>query len=132
VKKIVAVAVLAAVIPMGVVAIAWGVVAIAASDAAVSFFVARRQSAYGFRALGRDVLPVLGLTAVMAGVAWAAGMTVAPAVASLAPKIGLGIVLGVKIVVGAGIYIGGAMLLRLEAFGEFVDILRKVLGKAKP
>jgi O-antigen/teichoic acid export membrane protein len=132
VKKIVAVAVLAATIPLGVVAIAWGVVGIAFSDAVVSFVVARRQSAYGFRALGRDVLPVLGLTAVMAFVAWGVGVVLTPPVASLAPKLGLGIVLAAKIVVGAGVYIGGAALLRLEAFGEFLEMFKKVVGKAKP
>jgi hypothetical protein len=85
----------------------------------------------------------LGLTAVMAGAAWGAGALVAPLADSLAgaasgsvsglvaSKIALGIVFAVKIVVGAGVYIGGAALLRLSAFGEFVEILKKVIDKTR-
>ncbi|MDR1671450.1 MAG: lipopolysaccharide biosynthesis protein [Alistipes sp.] len=131
VKKILAVGVLAVTIPMGVVAIAWGVVAIAFGDAAVSFVVARRESAYGLRALGRDVLPTLGLTAVMAGAVWLVGVLLGPAVGSLAPKIAMGMVLAAKIFVGVGVYLGGAALLRLAAFGEFMEVVKKIAGKIK-
>jgi O-antigen/teichoic acid export membrane protein len=131
VKKIVATAVLAIAIPMGVVAIAWGVVAIAVSDAVVSFSVARRQSLYGAGALARDVLPVLGLTVVMAGLTWGVGIVATPWLESWLPRSALGVVLVVKIVVGVGVYAGGAALLRLAAFGEFMEIFRKVVGKFK-
>jgi O-antigen/teichoic acid export membrane protein len=132
VKKAIAVPVLAVTIPMGVVAIAWGVVGIAFSDAVVSFAVARRQSAYGFRAMVRDVLPVLGLTAVMAAAVWGVGMVLGPVAGSFAPKVGFAMVLTAKVLVGVVVYAGGAALLRLAAFGEFVDVFRKILGKIKP
>jgi O-antigen/teichoic acid export membrane protein len=129
VKKTIAVGVLAATVPLGVVAIAWGVVGIALSDAVVSFVVARRESEYGFRALARDVLPVAGLTAVMAGVVFGVGVVLSPAVGALPPKAGFALLLGAKILVGAGVYTGGAAALRLAAFGEFVDVVKKVVGK---
>jgi O-antigen/teichoic acid export membrane protein len=131
VKKMIAVAVLAATIPLGVVAIAWGVVGIAFTDAAVSFVVARRESSYGFRMLGRDVLPVFGLTVVMAGAVWGVGVLVSPLVGAFAPKIGMGMVLGVKVLTGVGVYAGGAAILRLEALGEFIEIFRKIAGKIR-
>ncbi len=130
-KKIFATAVLAVTIPLGVVAIAWGVVVISFGDAAVSFFVARRESSYGFRALVRDVLPTLGLTAVMASAVCGVGLVVTPFVGSLTPKLALGVVLCTKIVTGVAIYLGGAAALRLDALGEFMEVVRKVTGRGK-
>jgi O-antigen/teichoic acid export membrane protein len=128
VKKAVATAVLASTIPFGVSAIAWGVAGIAASDAAVSFVAARRQSSYGFRSLARDALPVLGLTAVMAAAVWGVGVATAPLVASMSAKAAFGLTLGVKVVTGVSVYLGGAALLRLAAFGEFAALVRRVVG----
>jgi O-antigen/teichoic acid export membrane protein len=132
VKKIVATAIFAGTIPFGVEAIVWGVVGIAFSDAVVSFALARRQSAYGFRALGRDVLPAFALTVVMAAGVWFGGLLLTPLVAPLSPKAAFGVVLGAKIVLGAAIYLGGAALLRLEAFREFMEVVRKIAGKVRP
>ncbi len=129
VKKTIATAILAATIPFGVVAVAWGVVGIAVSDAAVSFVAARRHSAYGFRALACDVLPAVGLTFVMAAAVWGIGLLLMPHVSSLAPKAAFAVVLGAKIVAGVGVYLGGAAVLRLEAFREFLEVVRKVAGK---
>ncbi len=131
IKKIIATVILAATIPMGVVAIAWGVVGIALGDAAVSFGFARRQSSYGLKALGREVLPVLVLTAVMAAAVWCVGVIMTPLVASLSVKTALGVLLAVKMFTGIAVYLGGATLLRLDGFEEFKDILRKVTGKVK-
>jgi peptidoglycan biosynthesis protein MviN/MurJ (putative lipid II flippase) len=131
VKKMVALCLLVVTIPIGVTAIAWGVVGIAFSDAVVSFVAARRQSDYGFRALARDVLPVLGLTAVMMAAVWGTGAVLGPFVGSMTPKIGLAVLLGAKIFVGAAVYVGGAALLGLAAFGEFVEVVRKVAGTGK-
>lgn len=133
IKKVVATVILVATIPLGVVAIAWGVVGIAFSDAVVSFAFARRQSTYGFRALARDVLPTLGLTLVMAAAVWYAGSVMTPLVGTLlTPKAAFGVILVAKIVIGIAVYLGGAALLHLDAFGEFTEIVRKVTGKMRP
>ncbi len=131
VKKTIATLILAVTIPLGVRAIAWGVVGIAFTDAAVSFTFARRQSSYGFRDLARDVLPTLGLTLAMAAAVWCVGLAVEPLVASLPVKTSFGVLLAVKIVAGIGIYMGGAALLKLDAFGEFTQIVRKIAGKVR-
>jgi O-antigen/teichoic acid export membrane protein len=135
VKKVFAAAILAVTIPLGVVEIAWGVVAIAFTDAVVSFTAARRQSSYGFRALAHDVLPVLGLTLVMAaavlGVAQVLPSVASPAGSFSSVKLALGMLLGIKIVTGVAVYTLGAALLRLEAFGEFKELLKKITGKIK-
>lgn len=123
VKKIFAAAILAATVPFGVTSIAWGVVGIAFTDALVGFIAARRQTSYGFGALARDVLPTLGLTAVMSAAAWGVGSMVAQSVAFLPPKIALGIVLAAKVATGVVVYTGGAALMRLAAFREFADMV---------
>ncbi len=133
VKKIAATVIFAATIPFGAVAITWGVVGIAFTDAAVSFVLARRQSSYGFGALMRNVLPVLGLTAVMAAVVWTVGLLVSEEGLFGLPGADLPMwaVLAVKIVAGVAVYAGGAALLRLDAFGEFAEVLKKIAGKIK-
>jgi O-antigen/teichoic acid export membrane protein len=134
IKKIIATAIFAATIPFGVTAIAWGVVGIAFGDAAVGFVLARRQTAYGFRALGRDVLPALGLTVFMAATVWTAGLLLTPLLSSfpptagLSPKMAFALILAAKIALGAAVYLGGATLLRLEAHREFLDLVRKFTG----
>jgi hypothetical protein len=41
------------------------------------------------------------------------------------------VLFGAKIVVGIALYLGGAALLRLEAFDEFREIMRKVTVKLR-
>lgn len=127
VKKVFAVLMLAATIPFGAVAIAWGVVGIAFSDAAVSFWFARRRSDYGSAALARGVLPTLGLTAVMAAAVWFGGGLLGDGICGMA---GAGwpqwAILTAKTAIGAAFYAAGAALLRLDALDEFMEIVRKV------
>ena len=135
VKKAIAAAIFAVTIPLGVEAIAWGVVGIAFTDAAVSFIVARRQSAYGCRALARDVLPVFGLIFVMAAAVLLVGAIAARPIifagSFVSTKFTIGLLLGVKIVTGVTVYTLGAAILRLPALGEFMEVLRKITGKIK-
>lgn len=128
VKKIFATAILAATIPFGAFAIAWGIAGIAFTDAAVSFSVARRYSAYGFGALARDVLPTLGLSVVMLMAVWGAGEVLNSVFAG---RIELWGVLAAKVATGIAVYSGGAALLKLDAFAEFLDVVRKILGKIR-
>ncbi|MDR2890133.1 MAG: lipopolysaccharide biosynthesis protein [Alistipes sp.] len=124
IKKVIATVVLGATIPFGAMAIAWGVSAIAVSDAVVSFAVASKHSAYGFRDLARDVLPVLGLSLAMAAAVWGVGLVLSGFAAPW-------MVLAAKILAGVAVYLGGAALLRLDAFGEFMEVVRKIVGKIK-
>jgi O-antigen/teichoic acid export membrane protein len=118
-KKVLATVVLAATIPFGAIAIAWGQVGIALTDMVVSFGVSRRFSGYGFGRLVGDVMPVLALTAVMFGAVWGVGLLVGGC------ELWLQLVL--KIATGIAVYIGGAALLRLEALDEFTAIIRKII-----
>jgi O-antigen/teichoic acid export membrane protein len=122
-KKVLATVILAATIPFGAIAIAWGQVCIALTDMVVSFDASRRFSGYGFGRLVRDTAPVLVLTAVMFGAVWGVGLLVGSC------ELWLQLVL--KIATGVVVYFGGAALLRLEAFGEFTEIIRKVTGRVK-
>lgn len=135
IKKAIATAILAATIPLGVVAIAWGVVGIAFSDAAISFTLARRQSTYGFRALARDVLPVLGLTLAMAATVILVGVVATRPIlfagSFVSAKFAVGLLLGVKIVTGVTVYALGAAILKLEALREFTDLVRKIANKVR-
>jgi O-antigen/teichoic acid export membrane protein len=147
-KKVIAAVILAATIPFGAIPITCGMVGIAFSDATVGFTVAHRYTTYGFGNLVRDVLPTLGLTVVMAGAVWGMGMffeplvsaarsaslfvaPLAPEAASFAYKITLGTVLTAKIVTGVTLYLGGAALLKFDAFGEFIEVVKIVTGKIK-
>jgi O-antigen/teichoic acid export membrane protein len=123
IKKAAATVILAATIPFGAMPIAWGVVGMAFTDAAVSFVIARRHVDYGFGALARDTLPTLGLTLAMAAAVWGVGV--------LAGGLPLWAILAIKILTGAGIYLGGAALLRLDAFGEFTALVRRVINRPR-
>jgi O-antigen/teichoic acid export membrane protein len=138
IKKVIATAILVATVPLGAEAIVWGVVGIAFADAAVSFTLARRQSAYGFRALGRDAGPVLALTAAMAAAVWLPRTPIADMVTGAltgtafgSTKLVAAVVLAVKIALGAAVYGLGALALRLEAMREFLDILRRAIAKVR-
>lgn len=129
VKKLIATVLFAIAIPLGIKAIAWGAVGIVFTDAVVSFTLARRQTAYGFRKLARDVLPALGLTAVMSAAVWAVGSALGPVVAQMSMKAGFGVVLAAKIVTGAAVYTAGAAIFKFEAFGELTSAIKGALSK---
>lgn len=123
VKKALATVVLAATIPFGAIPIAWGQVAIALTDMLVSFTVGRRYSGYGMGRLLRDVMPALLVTLAMAGAVYGVGFLVG--------GLALWLRLTVKVVIGVAVYLGLSALFRLDAFGEFTEVLRKVTGKIK-
>jgi O-antigen/teichoic acid export membrane protein len=126
-KKVLATVILAATVPFGPRAITWGMVGIALSDMVVTFSVGRRYCGYGPGRLARDVLPTLALTLFMAGAVWALGMVFD----RFAPGLSLWVVLIAKILTGVLVYLGGAALLRLDAFGEFTGVVRKIAGKVR-
>lgn len=97
VKKSVVTAILAATIPFGAVAIAWGQVGVALFDVCINFGANRRYSGYGWRMLAVDVLPVVAISAVMYASVWGVG--------ELMADCGVGVRLAVEIAVGVASYI---------------------------
>lgn len=120
IKKVFATAVLIATIPFGAVPIAWGQVAIAFTDMVVGFGRSSRRSGYGLRQLARDTLPALALTAVMLAAVLGVGY--------LADGMELWLRFTLKVLMGVAVYFGGAAMLRLDAFGEFMEVVRKIRG----
>lgn len=121
IKKVLATVIFAATIPFGAVAITWGMVSIAFTDLAVSFSMGKRYCDYGARRLAHDTFPAFGLALVMAAAVWGLGL--------LLTGWPLWLVLAVKVSVGIAVYMGGAALLRLDGFGEFIAVVRKIAGR---
>jgi O-antigen/teichoic acid export membrane protein len=120
-RKVIATVILASTIPFGALPIAWGVTAIAFTDAAVGFVASRRHGNYGFAALARDTVPTMGLTLAMAAAVWGVGF--------LTVDIPLGGILAIKIATGAAVYLAGAALLKIDAFREFKGIFTPFLQR---
>lgn len=123
IKKIAATVVLAATIPFGAIPITWGMVVIAFTDMVIGFALSRPFSGYGVRRLLRDVVPSLVLALVMFGAVYGVGL--------LMPDVALWLRLTLEIAAGVVVYMGGAALFRLDAFGEFMGVVRKITGKIK-
>jgi O-antigen/teichoic acid export membrane protein len=115
VKKSVVTAILAATIPFGAVAIAWGQVGVALFDVCINFGANRRYSGYGWRMLAVDVLPVVVISAVMYASVWGVG--------ELMANSGVGVRLAVEIAVGVASYIVLSWACRLPQWGEVVMAL---------
>ncbi len=124
VKKIVATVVLIITIPISVKAIAWGQVIIFVSDMLVNTITAhhylRRWSIW---ARLKDLLPCIGITAVMVAAVMAVGLFTSAWAA--------GWVLLAKVVVGVVTYCGLNTIFRTEAWGEMMIILRGYLAQFK-
>ena len=75
IKKLIATAVLAVTIPIGVKAIAWGQVAIFVSDMTVNCLTAHRYvPAWSLWSRAKDALPYLAVTGLMCGFVWLVGV----------------------------------------------------------
>ena len=123
IKRAIMTAILAVTIPHSVDAIAWGLAAAAACEAAINFMAARRYTSLGIPSLVRTLLPVAALAAVMYG-----------AVAAEAHFIAHWHVawrLAARIATGAAVYISIAGMTRMEAFREVRTIIRQLAGKTE-
>ena len=120
-KKGIMTAVLALTIPQSTMAIAWGLVAMTIVEFIVNFAATRRYATLSWWSMAKTLLPSLLLTAVM----YVAVGTVGYYAAELSSALLLISQIGVGIVV----YAIGAWVCRLEAFNEFVKLIKGVLKR---
>lgn len=114
-KKIITTVILAATIPYSVTAVAWGLVATTAVEAAVNIAASTRFARIGVFAILRTLAPIALLTAAMYFV-----------VTGIAPCIaGLHILarLAMEIAAGAAFYLLAALLFRMEALREMKEVV---------
>lgn len=115
VKKIITTVILAVTIPYSVTAVAWGLVAMTAVEAAVNIAASTRFARIGIFAILRTLAPTALLTAAMYLV-----------VTGIAPHIaGLHILarLAMEIAAGAAFYLLAALLFRMEALREMKEVV---------
>ena len=124
IKKLIATAILAITIPIGVKAIAWGQVAIFVSDMTINCLTAGRYvPGWRLGARIKDALPYLAVTGLMCGFVWLVGVVGAQL------GIALWVVFVMKIVLGAGIYALLSELFHLDAWRELKSIIVGYLPK---
>lgn len=124
IKKLIATAILAITIPIGVKAIAWGQVAIFVSDMTINCITAGRYvPGWRLGARIKDALPYLAVTGLMCGFVWLVGVVGAQL------GIALWVVFVMKIVLGAGIYALLSELFHLDAWRELKSIIMGYLPK---
>ena len=120
-KKSIMTAVLVLTIPQSTMAIAWGLVAMTVVEFVVNFAATRHYATLSWWSMAKTLLPSLLLTAVM----YVAVGTVGYYAAELSSALLLISQIGVGIVV----YAIGAWVCRLEAFNEFVKLIKGVLKR---
>lgn len=126
IKKLIATAILAITIPIGVKAIAWGQVAIFVSDMTINCITAGRYvPGWRLGARIKDALPYLAVTGLMCGFVWLVGVVGAQL------GIALWVVFVMKIVLGAGIYALLSELFHLDAWRELKAIVAGYLPHRK-
>ncbi|MCH5335517.1 MAG: lipopolysaccharide biosynthesis protein [Alistipes sp.] len=118
VKKLFLIAVLAATLPVGIMAVVCGLVLSAAFELAVNLSAARRLCTLSLRAFAGSLLPAAAATAAMyAAVA---------AVGTFLPLEGTVARLAVQVATGAAVYSAIALLFRMEGAREILSLLKKV------
>lgn len=121
VKRAMTTLILIVTIPRSVEAVAWGLAASAACEAAVNMLAARRYASLGIARTLRTLLPIAVLTLSMyAAVVCVAHLTAHWHVAAR---------LAAEIVLGATVYAAGAFATRMEAFDEVRTLVAKLRGK---
>ncbi|MBO7220064.1 MAG: lipopolysaccharide biosynthesis protein [Alistipes sp.] len=121
IKKGIMTAVLALTIPHSTMAIAWGLVVMTLVEFIVNFAATRRYTTLSWWQMMRTLLPSLLLAVVMYGTVWAVGYY-ATGVAPI-------LLLLMQIVVGVLTYALWAYIFRMEAFREFVNLIKSVLKR---
>ncbi len=120
-KKGIMTAVLALTIPHSTMAIAWGLVAMTVVEFVVNFAATRRYTQLSWWQMVRTLLPSLIITAVM----YVAVKAVGYYAVSFAPIC----LLLTQIGVGALCYTLSAWAFRVEAFGEFVNLVKGIFKR---
>ncbi len=120
-KKAIMTAVLAFTIPHSTMAIAWGLVAMTIVEFVVNFVATRRYTSLSWWQMVRTLLPSLAITALM----YVAVRTVGYFAVPLAPIWMLLLQIGV----GLLCYALSAWIFRVEAFREFLNLIKGILKR---
>jgi O-antigen/teichoic acid export membrane protein len=120
-KKAIMTAMLAITIPQSTMAIAYGLVAMTAVEFIVNFAAIRCYTLLSWWQMTKALVPSLALTAVM----YASVKAVGYYADALAPIL----LLLAQIATGVAVYAIGAWVCHLEAFKEFINIIRGVLKR---
>ncbi|MBR4995516.1 MAG: lipopolysaccharide biosynthesis protein [Alistipes sp.] len=123
VKKVIMTIILAITIPHSVKAIAWGLVAAAATEMVLNVVASQRYTEFSVWRFIRTLLPTILLTLIMYGAVAATGHYTAEWHTALR--------LVLKIVAGAATYTAIAYITRNEAFGEILAIAKGIICKQK-
>lgn len=121
VKRAMTTLILIVTIPRSVEAVAWGLAASAACEAAANMLAARRYASLGIARTLRTLLPITVLTLSMYAAVFC--------VAHLAAHWHVAARLAAEIVLGATVYAAGAFATRMEAFDEVRTLVAKLRGK---
>ena len=122
VKRVIMTAVLCYTIPRGVMAVAWGMTAMAGVEFLLNSAVAVRLAKVGALRLARALLPSFAIATVM----YFAIMSIVPYMADM----GIGLRLVCEILCGGVVYFVLAFILRLRALTEGLQLLRSLLTKS--
>ena len=120
-KKSIMTAVLVFTIPQSTMAIAWGLVAMTVVEFVVNFAATRHYTTLSWWSMAKTLLPSLLLTAVM--------YVAVGTVGYYAAELSSALLLISQIGVGIAVYAIGAWVCRLEAFNEFVKLIKGVLKR---
>ena len=124
VKRVLMTGVLVVTIPHSVMAIVWGMVAMAALELVLNLVATTQFCTLSLWRFVRTLLPVAAVTALMYGtVVWG----VQPCIAELH----LGLRLMVQVLAGVTVFTGSAALFRLESLRETLAIMRKLRNKGE-
>lgn len=119
-KKVLMTAIFAATIPVSVMAVVWGLVAISFCEMTINFVASMRFCSLTLMRLLRTMLPILLVSIAMyfsvRAVDWVLGC---PLFLRLIVEVG----------VGGGVFLILSALFRLEAFGVVVDLIKKQIAK---
>jgi len=119
VKKIVTTVILAATIPYSVTAVAWGLVAMTAVEAAINIAASIRFARIGVY----DVLRTLAPTALLTAAMYMVVTGVAPYLAGLNLLVRLALEIGI----GAAFYMLAALLFRMESLREMKEVVCRLM-----
>ena len=121
IKKVLETAVLLVTVRIGVFAMALGQLLCGVASLFINAWPNRRLLGYPYRQQLRDVLPVLGLSLVMAAAVW--------------PVMLMGLsdalTLLLQIPLGVGVYVLGSKLMKLDSFELILSMLRKLLRRGE-
>lgn len=121
-KRVIMTAVLCYTIPRGVMAVAWGMTAMAGVEFLLNSAVAMRLAKVGTMRLVRALLPSFAIAVAM----YFAIVAIMPYIANM----GIGLRLLCEIFLGGVVYLVLASILRLRALTEGVQLLRSLLTKS--